>query len=219
MSSLRAHAARVVLHPAARRVGQLEHCEQLGRHVRPRGHEKPHNLASNIRFSRPVSLVERRRTVRSWRWIAHLRAGGHEIVAHELAEPPSGFNKVASMRSSVVFRRRWGPRMPKIVPRGTSRSMPSTARKSPNVLARPRATMAAECESGHHVRGRYEVIDGMSVISDGIRLALRRRAWATVSRIGRIGRTSMLPTRAGGILGRDADGLVQVTGLDHVKNR
>ncbi|CAH2408838.1 hypothetical protein MES5069_720015 [Mesorhizobium escarrei] len=36
----------------------------------------------------------------------------------------------------------FGPRIAKIMPRGTSRSIPSTARSLPNVLTRPRAEMA-----------------------------------------------------------------------------
>ena len=40
---------------------------------------------------------------------------------------------------------------------------------------------------------------------------------ATVSRIGRIGRTSILPTHAGGISCRELDRLIEIPGLDHVE--
>ena len=54
-----------------------------------------------------------------------------QVVAHDARRPSSGRASVASMRMSVVLPAPLGPRMAKIMPRGTSRSMPSTARKSP----------------------------------------------------------------------------------------
>jgi hypothetical protein len=59
-----------------------------------------------------------------------------------VAEPASGRASVASMRISVVLPAPFGPRMAKIMPRGTVRSIPSTARKVPKVLTMPRAEMA-----------------------------------------------------------------------------
>ena len=51
--------------------------------------------------------------------------------------PPSIGSRVASIWSIVVLPAPLGPRTPKTSPRRTSRSMPSTARRSPKVLTRP----------------------------------------------------------------------------------
>ena len=58
------------------------------------------------------------------------------------ASPPSIGSRVASILSMVVLPAPLGPRTPKTSPRCTSRSTPSTARWSPNVLTRPWASTA-----------------------------------------------------------------------------
>ena len=70
-----------------------------------------------------------------------------------VAEPASGCASVASMRISVVLPAPFGPRIAKIMPRGTSRSMPSTARTSPKLFTRPRADTASPRES--RMRDRF----------------------------------------------------------------
>ena len=66
-----------------------------------------------------------------------------EIVAHDAGRARIRRDSVASMRIRVVLPAPFGPRMAKIMPRGTSRSMPSTARRSPKRLTRARAEIAA----------------------------------------------------------------------------
>ena len=61
----------------------------------------------------------------------------------------TGLAMVASMRMSVVFPAPLGPRIAKIMPRGTSRSIPSTAGMSPKRLWSPRALTARSACSGH----------------------------------------------------------------------
>ena len=59
-----------------------------------------------------------------------------------LAEPRSGRSSVASTRTAVVLPAPFGPSMPRIEPRGTSRSTPSSALVLPNVFSRPIASSA-----------------------------------------------------------------------------
>jgi hypothetical protein len=48
-----------------------------------------------------------------------------------VAIPPSGGISVVRMRTAVVFPAPFGPRSPRIVPSGTARSRPSSARSLP----------------------------------------------------------------------------------------
>ena len=75
-------------------------------------------------------------TPTSWRTRCGSRATS---TPNTRACPASIGSSVASMRSIVVFPAPFGPRTPKISPWRTSRSMPSTARSSPNVLTSPLA--------------------------------------------------------------------------------
>ncbi len=59
-----------------------------------------------------------------------------------VAEPASGANSVASMRSSVVLPAPFGPRMAKIIPRGTSEVDAVDRAGVPNDLTSPRAETA-----------------------------------------------------------------------------
>src|SRR5262245_56296059 len=69
------------------------------------------------------------------------------------------------MRSVVVLPAPFGPRTPNTVPACTDRSMPSTARVSPNVLTRPWVSMAGASGgpcTGERLRsgcGRSEVFE------------------------------------------------------------
>src|SRR5580704_17825013 len=58
------------------------------------------------------------------------------------ARPPSGSSSVVRIRTAVVLPAPFGPRTPSTVPRGTDRSMPRSARTSPNDLVRPSTRMA-----------------------------------------------------------------------------
>ncbi len=58
------------------------------------------------------------------------------------ASPPSGRSSVASIFTAVVFPAALGPSTPYTVPVGTARSIPSTARVSPNTLTRPDVSIA-----------------------------------------------------------------------------
>src|SRR5262245_40751274 len=58
------------------------------------------------------------------------------------ARPPSGCRRVVRMRTAVVLPAPFGPSTPSTVPRGTDRSIPRSARTSPNDLTRPSTRMA-----------------------------------------------------------------------------
>jgi hypothetical protein len=54
-----------------------------------------------------------------------------------VGEPASGLRSVEKICTAVVFPAPLGPSSEKVVPSGTSRSMPSTTTFSPNDLRRP----------------------------------------------------------------------------------
>src|SRR5215468_10065744 len=58
------------------------------------------------------------------------------------ARPPSGCSRVVRMRTAVVLPAPFGPSTPSTVPRGTDRSIPRSARTSPNDLTRPSTRIA-----------------------------------------------------------------------------
>src|SRR5215831_9538152 len=58
------------------------------------------------------------------------------------ARPASGSSKVVRIRTAVVLPAPFGPRTPSTVPCGTDRSIPRSARTSPNDLVRPSARIA-----------------------------------------------------------------------------
>src|SRR5262249_42551689 len=78
-------------------------------------------------------------TPSSWRTRCGSRATS---TPNREARPSSIGNSVASILSIVVLPAPFGPRTPKISPWRTSRSIPSTARKSPNDLTNPVASTA-----------------------------------------------------------------------------
>src|SRR5215472_2519067 len=58
------------------------------------------------------------------------------------ARPASGSSKVVRIRTAVVLPAPFGPRTPSTVPCGTVRSIPRSARTSPNDLVRPSTRIA-----------------------------------------------------------------------------
>src|SRR6266851_4659903 len=60
------------------------------------------------------------------------------------ARPPSGSSNVVRIRTAVVLPAPLGPSTPSTVPRGTDRSIPRSARTSPNDLVNP-STRIAGC--------------------------------------------------------------------------
>src|SRR5262245_58401027 len=74
-----------------------------------------------------------------------------------LARPPSIGSSVASMDRVVVLPAPFGPSTPKTSPRRTSRSIPSTAVKSPNLLTRPSALTASVVDSFMGPLSRWSV--------------------------------------------------------------
>ena len=138
------HAAGIILHLLRRRLRQIEGRQQIvGPALRGTRRGSPRGGRA-ARGSRVRSDPRRaRRTGRSWRSRRAPRAApAARSWPMTVAEPASGRSSVASIRIRVVLPAPFGPRMAKIMPRGTSRSIPSTARTSPKVLTRPRAEMA-----------------------------------------------------------------------------
>ena len=105
--------------------------------------DRPRRRPNSQRFSRPVRFSSTEAycpvTPSSWRmtW-----GCWRTSTPNSSALPPSIGSRVASIWSIVVLPAPFGPSTPKTSPRYTSRSMPSTARRSPKVLTSPRAWTA-----------------------------------------------------------------------------
>ena len=117
-----------------------------------------------------------------------------------VAEPASGRDSVASIRISVVLPAPFGPRMANIMPRGTSRSIPSTARTLPNVLTRPRAEMAGGASWAEVDKVLAEGVSFMTSIRQSQvalhALGLRRAdAYTSFATIGQLPAMSLLTLR------------------------
>ena len=134
--------------------------------------EQPQVLASRSGSRRP------RRTARSRRPAGAPRAGrGRRRRRRSRRGPPSIGSSVASIFSIVVLPAPFGPSTPKISPWRTSRSTPSTARRSPKALHE------AGCVDG---RGRIRLVGvghADTVGGGGITVPTRRfRVWQAYGR-------------------------------------
>ena len=105
--------------------------------------DRPCRRPKSQRFSLPVRFSSTEAycpvTPTSWRIMCGCR---RTSTPKMLASPPSIGSRVASILSMVVLPAPLGPSTPKTSPRRTSRSIPSTARKSPKVLTSPEAATA-----------------------------------------------------------------------------
>ncbi len=111
--------------------------------ARARAGAMPCSRANSQRFSRAVRFSSTEAycpvTPSSWRIMCGWRRTSTPKIS---ASPSSIGSRVASIRSTVVLPAPLGPSTPKISPRRTSRSMPSTARWSPKVFTSPAARTA-----------------------------------------------------------------------------
>src|SRR5579862_312692 len=108
------------------------------------------------RFSRPVRWPWKRgsSTIAPTRASACARCSGTGRPSTRMLPAVAGV-RPSSIRISVVLPAPFGPRKPKATPRGTTRSAPSTASRSPNLLVRPVVSMTAVVSPAEPIPGRY----------------------------------------------------------------
>ena len=126
---------------ASHQVGHVQHVLALGRRTSPAAGRRPRRRTSGSR--RPSCPRTARTSGTCSRSAAAPGRGGAPRPRRAPARCPDFGRRVpVSIRIVVVLPDPFGPRKPKTSPRGTSKSMPSTAVKSPKVLVRPRTEMA-----------------------------------------------------------------------------
>ncbi len=103
----------------------------------------PRAAATTRRFSRPDRCMWKRgsSTIAPTRRSASTRCAGTGRPSRDI-EPALAWVSPSSVRIRVVLPAPFGPRNPNAQPRGTDRSTPSIAARSPKRLVRPRVSIA-----------------------------------------------------------------------------